>query len=112
MVYRRTLAAAARKDARRKLLLDAATSLFGSLGYHAATVPMIVAQANSSVGSFYAHFRNKEDVFAATMEELSKKVAEVMYQAGESAASPVLGISSRWRLSFFFWRRIRGRLAF
>jgi hypothetical protein len=32
-------------------------------------------------------------VFAAVIEELSKKVAEVIYEAGVSAASPVLGIS-------------------
>ena len=102
MVYRKTPAAAARKDARRRLLLDAATSLFGSLGYHAATVPMIVAQARSSVGSFYAHFRNKEDVFAVVMEELSNKVSAVMVQAGESAASPVLGISSAVEALFLF----------
>jgi TetR/AcrR family fatty acid metabolism transcriptional regulator len=92
MVYRRTLAAAARKDARRKLLLDAATSLFGSLGYHAATVPMIVAEAKSSVGSFYAHFRNKEDIFAATLETLGEKVSELMRQAKISQPDPLLGI--------------------
>ena len=93
MVYRKTPATAARRDARRKLLLDAATRLFGSYGYHAATVPMIVAEAGSSVGSFYAHFRNKEDVFAAVLEELGLKVTDLMDEARATQPDPLLGIS-------------------
>jgi AcrR family transcriptional regulator len=92
MVYRKTPAAAARKDARRKLILDAAIRLFGDSGYHAATVPMIVAQAHSSIGSFYAHFHNKEDVFGATLETIGAKVSELIDQATESEPDPLLGI--------------------
>lgn len=62
MVYRTTRRMAERKEARRKKLLSAAIGIFGRKGYHAATVPMIVRAANSSVGSFYFYFRNKEDV--------------------------------------------------
>jgi len=84
MAYRNTLATEARKDARRRTILGAATGLFGSYGYHSTTVPMIVAESNSSVGSFYAHFRNKEDVFAAVLETIRQKVAEVINQANAS----------------------------
>jgi AcrR family transcriptional regulator len=92
MAYRSTSVTAARKEARRKLILDAATCLFGSSGYHAATVPMIVAEAHSSIGSFYAHFRNKEDVFAAVLEELGERVSELIHQARASEPDPRLGI--------------------
>jgi AcrR family transcriptional regulator len=81
MAYRKTAATEARKDARRKKLLDAATRMFGTHGYHAATVPMIVADADSSVGSFYMHFRNKEDIFAAVLEGLGERTAEVLNDA-------------------------------
>jgi AcrR family transcriptional regulator len=81
MAYRKTAATEARKDARRKKLLDAATRMFGTHGYHAATVPMIVADADSSVGSFYMHFRNKEDIFAAVLEALGERTAEVLNDA-------------------------------
>ncbi len=94
MVYRKTASTQARKDARRRAILDAALHLFGSHGYHSTTVPMIVSEANSSVGSFYAHFHNKEDVFAAVMEELGKKVAEVVHQARDSQTDPLLGIAA------------------
>jgi len=83
MVYRKTPATEARKSARRTTLLEAAIKMFGSYGYHAATVPMIVAEAGCSVGSFYAHFQNKEDIFAAVLETLGERVFEVMQKAEE-----------------------------
>jgi AcrR family transcriptional regulator len=94
MAYRKTPATKARKDARRRTILDAATRLFGAYGYHSTTVPMIVAESDSSVGSFYVHFRNKEDVFAAVLEALGEKVTEVMYQARDSQPDALLGIRS------------------
>lgn len=93
MPYRKTPATAARKEARRKTLLDAAARLFGLYGYHAATVPMIVGEAGSSVGSFYLYFRNKEDIFAAVLEAFGAKLAEVMHEAQDCAADPVDGIT-------------------
>jgi AcrR family transcriptional regulator len=102
MVYRKTAATAARRDARRKTLLDAATLMFGSYGYHSATVPMIVAEAGSSVGSFYAHFRNKEDIFAAVLEGLGEKVADVVNQAKVSQPNPLLAIPCAVEALFLF----------
>ena len=92
MAYRKNPANAARKLLRRNALLEAATSLFAGYGYHAATVPMIVADAGSSVGSFYAHFRNKEDIFGAVLQGLGDKVGEVIQNARESQPDPLLTI--------------------
>ena len=102
MAYRKTVATEARKDARRKTILDAATRLFGAYGYHSTTVPMIVAESDSSVGSFYAHFRNKEDVFAAVLEALGQKVTEVMDQARDSQDDALLGIRCAVESLFLF----------
>ena len=102
MVYRTTPTTEARKEARRKLLLDAATRLFGSNGYHAATVPLIVAEAGSSVGSFYAHFRNKEDVFAAVLELLGQRMSDVIHQARLSQPDPTRGIPCAVESLFLF----------
>lgn len=55
--------------------------LFGAYGYHGATVPMIVAESGSSTGSFYAHFHNKEDVFAAVLEELGARTVQLAHAA-------------------------------
>lgn len=89
MAYRTTPTGTARRLARHSALLEAATSLFASYGYHAATVPMIVAEVNSSVGSFYAHFRNKEDIFAAVLQSLGNKVGQVIQQARDSQPDPL-----------------------
>ena len=102
MAYRNTLATEARKDARRRTILGAATGLFGSYGYHSTTVPMIVAESNSSVGSFYAHFRNKEDVFAAVLETIRQKVAEVINQANASQPDPLSQIPAAVESLFLF----------
>ena len=107
MAYRKTRATEARKDARRKTILDAATRLFGACGYHSTTVPMIVAESDSSVGSFYAHFRNKEDVFAAVLEALGQKVTEVMDQAGPPNQTRCWGFDALWSRYFCFWPTIR-----
>ena len=102
MAYRKTPATEARKDARRKTILDAATRLFGANGYHSTTVPMIVAESDSSVGSFYVHFRNKEDAFAAVLEALGEKVTEVMDQAKASQDDALLGIRCAVESLFLF----------
>ena len=77
MVYRKTEATEERKEARRRLILDTAARLFGKHGYHATTVPMIVAEAEVSTGSFYMYFHNKEDLFNAALEELGVAIAKV-----------------------------------
>jgi AcrR family transcriptional regulator len=102
MAYRKTPKTAARKEARRTVLLEAATQLFGRCGYHATTVPMIVAESNSSVGSFYAHFRNKEDVFATALDTLGQKIREVTEQARTSQSDPLKQISCAVELLFLF----------
>jgi len=102
MAYRNTPATEARKDARRRTILEAATRLFGSHGYHFTTVPMIVAESNSSVGSFYAHFRNKEDIFAMVLEVLGQKVDEVIEQTKPSQPDPMKGIPRAVEALFLF----------
>jgi AcrR family transcriptional regulator len=72
---------AERKAAQRTLLLETAVRLFGQHGYHATTVPMIVRAADSSTGSFYFYFRNKEDVFAAALERLGERIDEALNKA-------------------------------
>src|SRR5947207_1257677 len=87
MPYRTTTKMAERKDARRRQLLDAATEMFGVHGYHATTVPMIVAHAGTSTGNFYFYFRNKEDVFASALEALGERITAAI-NAAIAGASP------------------------
>ena len=90
MVYRTSQKTLERKEARRKRLLTEATRIFGRKGFHATTVPMIVAAAESSTGTFYLYFRTKEDVFAAALESLSQRIALAINEAMAAAGPDVL----------------------
>jgi len=102
MVNRITMSSVERKEARRRLLLDSAIKLFGTFGYHVTTVPMIVADAESSTGSFYMYFRNKEDVFNAAMEELGEAIAELTQVVGQPEPDVLKGLSKRLEEVFLF----------
>lgn len=90
MVYRTTAKMAGRKQARRAKLLAEARRIFGRKGFHDATVPMIVSAADSSTGSFYLHFHNKEDIFAAVLEAISAQISAALNQAMAAAGPQVL----------------------
>src|SRR5437588_7070034 len=81
---------AERKQARRRKLLGEAIRMFGKKGYHLTTVPMIVAAARSSIGSFYFYFRNKEDIFAAALRELEEGITAALHEAIAEAGPDVL----------------------
>jgi len=89
MAYRTTPKIEERKEARKLRFLNAAVHLFGSHGYAATTVPMIVAESGSSTGSFYFYFKNKEDVFAVAMESLGGRIAEAVGEAIATQAAPL-----------------------
>jgi len=75
VAYKTSEKMAERKLARRRRFLDTAIAVFGRLGYHASTVPMIVAEAGMSTGAFYLYFRNKEDVYAEALREIGTCLA-------------------------------------
>lgn len=89
MVYRATAKTERKKAARRSRLLGVARRLFAQQGYHATTVPQVVAEAASSVGSFYFYFRDKEDVFAAVLEEFGARLATALNEAIDRETSTV-----------------------
>ena len=76
---------AKRKAERRRRFLDVATRLFGDHGYHNTTVPMIVEAADSSTGSFYFYFENKEDVFVAVLKRAGEELADRLNEAIDEA---------------------------
>lgn len=83
MGYRTTRKMRERKRSHQLRLVNTALKLFGRGGFHATTVPQIVNKAESSTGSFYFYFRNKEDIFAAVLEQIGKKLAGVLNEAIE-----------------------------
>src|SRR5438105_8969940 len=68
----RELRAQGKKTMRK--LLDAAMEVFDRRGYHAARVDDIVKVANTSHGTFYLYFANKEDLFRALLADASAEM--------------------------------------
>jgi AcrR family transcriptional regulator len=59
---RTTAPARSRADTRRRLI-EAGTDLFASDGLHGVTSARIAAEAGVATGTFYLHFKDKEDLF-------------------------------------------------
>jgi AcrR family transcriptional regulator len=51
----------------RERVVEAASRLFRRYGYNGVGIDDIMAAANLTRGGFYAHFRSKQDLFAATL---------------------------------------------
>jgi AcrR family transcriptional regulator len=60
----------------RERLLEAVAGVTAELGYSETTVADIHAAAAVSRKTFYEHFSNKEDVFLAAYDELSKRLLD------------------------------------
>ena len=60
----------------RDRIIEAARALFAEEGFHATNTKQIAARANVAVGSFYAYFEDKREVFLAALEEYNREIAE------------------------------------
>lgn len=66
-----------RKRARtRAELLAAAQQVFAERGYHEASIAEITRLADVGVGTFYLHFRDKDEVFTTLIEEGIRDIRE------------------------------------
>jgi AcrR family transcriptional regulator len=63
-------------------LLDAGVQVFSDKGYHATRVDDIVKVAETSHGTFYLYFSNKEDLFAALVSEVAEELATITEALG------------------------------
>ncbi len=76
----RELRARGQRTLRR--LLDAGVEVFEARGYHAARVDDIVKLAETSHGTFYLYFANKEDLFSALMHEVADQMQALAEDLG------------------------------
>lgn len=88
MVQGRTTQAA-RRQATRAKLLDAAFAVFAAQGYTGATVDAIVQAAGYSKGAFYFHFSSKEEVFLEVLWSRARQEEQALRVSGESSGKPL-----------------------
>jgi AcrR family transcriptional regulator len=79
----------AKTGATQQRILDAATEVFATRGFSAATMADVVAGSAASIGSIYHHFGGKNELFLAIFEQMAnavdRRIEAAMEQAGEDA---------------------------
>ncbi len=62
----------------RKVILGAAANEFATEGFEGASINRIIAAAELSKGGLYYYFEDKEDLYAAVMDDVMDRVVEVL----------------------------------
>jgi AcrR family transcriptional regulator len=86
------------KSARtRARLMDAATALFAAEGFEAASVNRIALAAEVVNGTFYRHFRDKDEIAAAVAFEIAGETARRLDAAMADLDDAVLRVATATR---------------
>jgi AcrR family transcriptional regulator len=75
--------------ATRTALLATARALFATKGYAATGTEEVVAQAAVTRGALYYHFKDKQALFEAVVEQVAQEVLAAIERAAGKANSPV-----------------------
>lgn len=76
-----------RRDQKREHLIAVAAELFGRLGYHAAGVDRVIAEAGIAKTTLYRHFRTKEELIVAVLRRLDEQFRDDMRDAVDRLAA-------------------------
>lgn len=83
------MVAQARSEITRQKIIDAATDLFGEVGYAAAGLGEIIDRAGMTKGALYHHFDSKEALATAIIEQGAALTSDAFRHVCESS-SPAL----------------------
>jgi TetR/AcrR family transcriptional regulator, fatty acid metabolism regulator protein len=78
----------------RGRILDAALDVFSDKGYHDASVDQIVEQSQTSKGSVYFHFPNKQELFLALVDKFADLLERRIIEAIEHEAAGMARVSA------------------
>jgi AcrR family transcriptional regulator len=78
-----------RGQATREHLIEVATRLFAARSYEGTSIEAVLAEAGVSRGSLYHHFRGKDALFLAVMEDVGVRVAGQIAAAMQDTRDPV-----------------------
>jgi AcrR family transcriptional regulator len=92
----------ARGAATREHLLAVATALFAEHGYEATSIDAVLQESGASRGSLYHHFKGKDALFEAVLEELETDVGRRTVAAAADAPGPAAAL----RAGCLEWVRI------
>lgn len=82
----------------RAALVQAARTVFERDGYRHARLTDITAEAHCSTGSFYTYFDNKEEIFAAVLQEVQEEMLHPHVREIAGDEDPIAVIEAANRL--------------
>ena len=88
-----------RRDRRRAAILDIAAAVFREVGYTAASMSLIAARVGGSKGTLYNYFKNKEELFAAHIQDHCTRNAEAIFAVpmnGADIEAVLAGVAERF----------------
>ncbi|MFZ5856533.1 MAG: TetR/AcrR family transcriptional regulator [Chloroflexota bacterium] len=92
----------------RNRILEAAVSVFASKGYHDTKVDDIVAESNTSKGSFYFYFPSKQDIFLALVDTFADLLESRLMERVRAETSGVARVDLALRVCLETFGQYRG----
>lgn len=92
----------ARGTRTRAKLLEAAETVFASVGYHEASIVKITEEAGVGLGTFYLYFDGKQAIFDEVVEDLNRRVRHAMTEAARSGSTRLEAERAGFRAFFRF----------
>ncbi|MDA0239680.1 MAG: TetR/AcrR family transcriptional regulator [Proteobacteria bacterium] len=77
-----------KRSEKREHLIDVAASLFNRLGYHAAGIDLVIAEAGIAKTTLYRHFKSKEDLIVAVLKRVDTQFRDKMRTTVEASGKP------------------------
>lgn len=91
-----------RSDQTRTRILDAAEEVFGTRGYHGASVVEITKQAGVGLGTFYLYFPSKIEIYRHLLRTRQDEFIQEARRAYEGATDHRAVVQGAFR-AFFDW---------
>ncbi|MFQ5612254.1 MAG: TetR/AcrR family transcriptional regulator [Anaerolineae bacterium] len=92
------------RDARRRLILDAARAVFAGRGFRNASVEAIAARAELAVGTLYRYFQSKEELYVSLLFEAMAMFHERIEAIRASSAPPDAQLQAIWQFFYDFYQ--------
>jgi AcrR family transcriptional regulator len=89
-----------RGKATRQALLDAAESLFGTVGYDNASVSEITRTAGVAQGTFYVYFADKRQAFSEVVAQVNRTLRRVATEGAAGAPNRIAAEAGGFRAYF------------
>ena len=84
----------AKKDSKKKMIIEAATKIFAEKGYQYATISEIAKESGISTGLVYSYFENKLDVLFSVIMLFWQKINQTIRENLMHLEDPVVKLKA------------------